>query len=174
MTYPAVPLTIQWIAGPPYELLDSVKMFNRIDNNFNLLRSYYQGPYTSYTPGFTSTGVTPSLGAGNSLGIYKIIGDTTCVFTCQLTWGSGFTNGSGIYLIGLPPVPWLSSAILPVFQTLFVQSGGTAYSMNSQVASTTTLQVFHGDGTTASLDATHPVAAASGNVLRINGTYQVA
>lgn len=37
MAFPDTPLTIQWTAGPPYELIDSVKMYNRVDVNLNLL-----------------------------------------------------------------------------------------------------------------------------------------
>lgn len=44
--FPATALSIQWIAGPPFELIDSVKMYNRIDANFNALIPYLTGGIT--------------------------------------------------------------------------------------------------------------------------------
>lgn len=59
-------------------------------------------PWTTYTPLWTSSGVSPSVGNGSITGRYVVLGATIMGEIRVLMGTSGFTRGSGTYFLSLP------------------------------------------------------------------------
>lgn len=59
-------------------------------------------PWVSYTPLWTSSGVSPGVGNGSITGRYVVLGATIMGEIRVLMGTSGFTRGSGTYFLSLP------------------------------------------------------------------------
>lgn len=150
----------------------NVSVGQRITAAFiNSILSWINGTSTSYSPALTATTTNPTLGNSTLAGQYVRIGDLV-YFRIQLTIGSTFTAGTGVYLLSLP----VASAVGANFAI------GSGFILNSALRkpvvpsseSTTTVRMIRCSNETA-VDNTGPGAAwATGNVATISGVYLAA
>jgi hypothetical protein len=69
----------------------------------NYVTADLTGPsWVSYTPEFTSTGVTPSVGDGSVTGRWLKIGRLTIAVEVSVAWGAGSNQGTGRYFWSTP------------------------------------------------------------------------
>lgn len=133
------------------------------------------GAWISYSPIWSSSGTQPVQNNGTLTGNYRQIGKIAFV-RVVLTIGSTTTIGSGVYRFSLPAsaAPKVNS-LLPA---LFVDQsdGARLYPCTVRVIAATST----GDnmriavaGNAASLGATVPAVPATGDVIIIDGSYEV-
>lgn len=136
--------------------------------------------WRTYTPSWTSTGTNPTMGAGTTrLGRYKKVG-TRCDFTIQITCGSGFQPGTGVYQFSLPlPCEGLRTSCLvnitasgvgDMMGIGVIEPGVEASKINRvrYVSQTRTSENNRNFG------ASDPGPLQTGSVVVISGTYEVA
>lgn len=132
-----------------------------------------RGVWSTYTPVWNGVGVV--LGNGTLAGTYITQGKT-CSFTIELTWGSTSVPGTSAWLFNLPGAAFATSP---------------GYSFYAHVIDTSTSQhrilvakldnanrvILYLDGTTLGIPGAagnSPQTWATGDILRITGTYQLA
>ena len=135
--------------------------------------------WASYTPTWSATTTSPAIGNGTLTGSYTKVGNS-CQVVIMLTIGSTTNKGSGTYKFSLP----FTAANIPcpgVLNATFSRSGtpnhGIGDSPLPASASTTDLIWFPNPGMTGDANVwTHdqPWTLATGNVIRVYGTYQTA
>ena len=138
------------------------------------------GAWNTYTPTWTATTTNPAIGDGTLTGRYAVVGKV-CHFTTLVTFGASTAYGSGNYSLGLPVTAGALGG-LPQFQGIAAISGGRALISCQPNASTgATSYTLWGPASASSPTATQlgsagvlGTAYASGNVIRISGTYEVA
>ncbi|MEU6348877.1 hypothetical protein ABZ896_06075 [Streptomyces sp. NPDC047072] len=138
------------------------------------------GAWTTYTPAWAAATTAPALGNGTLTGKYAIVGKV-CHFTALFTAGSTTTFGSGNYTFGFP-VPAGALGGLPQFQGIATSTNVRGLiSCQPTASSNATTYTLWGPTSTTSPDLGQigssgilGVAWASGSVIRIGGSYEVA
>lgn len=130
--------------------------------------------WQDYTPTWTAASSNPSIGNGSLQGRYIQAGDLVH-WHLYLYIGSTTTFGSGNWRLGLP----VTSAGAGLFlrgHALIHDSGSTYWHGHARYSSTTTVIVSVGkeSGGGAECESSWPMAWASGDSLRISGTYEAA
>jgi len=123
--------------------------------------------WTSYAPGWGSTGANPTIGNGTIVGIFKQAGKT-CHFSVTIITGSTTTAGTGTYFILLPvasvTVAGLQQAVSVYYVSTVEMSGaGRITSGSSNVGAIS----VNDAGWVAGIPA-----MPTGTVIVISGTYQ--
>jgi hypothetical protein len=139
--------------------------------------TYYKvpGAWVDYTPTWTSSGSSPSLGNGTLVGKYSKIGRQVTIHI-NLIPGSTTTYGSGNYSWALP----FTAANTGCSYILNAHLLGTDRWMGQMVispAAVTTSAFFNLSTTNSRIDfmtPTRPETFANGSQLRITGTYESA
>lgn len=133
-------------------------------------------PWVSYNPTWTAATTNPVLGANGTLtGRYSLIGKT-CHVSIRLVTGSSTTYGSGNYLFSVPfasandIVEYMGGARLTATATYIGQAllAANSSSMNATFPAAAT------PATAANMSPTAPTTLASGHILRLSLTYQIA
>ena len=124
------------------------------------------GPLTSFTPTWSSSGTAVSLGNGTNVGYYSQVGRWV-KFSIVLTMGSTTTFGTGYYswvLPSTPTGPLIATAVL-------IDSGTTIYLGVGVQASGSILLNTHNNAN--AVGQTVPHTWASGDSITIQGEYYV-
>jgi len=126
------------------------------------------GPWTDYTPVWTSSGTQPSIGNGGIVGKWRRVGDSMEVAIAAV-FGTTTTYGTGTYNFSLPPgYTFTDYAHQTLGQARLVyptHNSGLAWA-----SSTTTLGVLVPAGW---IGQTVPVTWASGNEIDIRATIPI-
>jgi len=122
--------------------------------------------WTSYTPSWTGTGGTPTVGNGTLTGMYLSYGSVVMV-RIALTWGST-TSASGIseWKFTLPVAPtagWILNGMI-------IDSGTTNYAAVLSDFSGST-GVLRADTSLATVSNTSPMTWTTGDQVVVNGIY---
>ncbi|MDX2759325.1 hypothetical protein PV367_10715 [Streptomyces europaeiscabiei] len=138
------------------------------------------GAWNTYTPTWTAETTNPAIGNGSLTGKYAIVGKT-CHFTMLMQFGSTTTYGSGDYFIGYPVK---AGALGGLPQHLGVASspgGRGVISCQPLASSNATTYTLWGptSATSSKIDqlgspGLFGTAWASGNFMRVGGSYEVA
>ena len=128
--------------------------------------------WTAYTPTWTATGGTPSVGDGSLTGRYIIAGNV-CHLRINLTWGST-TSGTGSNWVFSLPSGATPATMRSLLMWVANDYGTRVYSGISQmeVGSTSTPWLFRddsGDG----IGATSPHTWAGSDTLTLSATYEI-
>lgn len=107
--------------------------------------------WTSYTPGWTASGVAPAIGNGTLAGQWRRVGDSMEV-QVSLLIGAGTTLGSGVYYFALPtgytmdaakfPMGSVSGDHGPIGTGVATDTGTTNYYIGVLADSTTTVKMI--------------------------------
>lgn len=127
--------------------------------------------WTSYTPTWTSSGTSPSLGNGSITGKYKKIGKTVFV-KVRLQFGSTTTGGTGNWRISLPFTAADNNVIIP---TTYLDNGVNWHlgMANCEYDSNTSHVVpLKGTSPSGAVTANDPFTWNAGDTLSINGCYE--
>ncbi|WP_051789781.1 hypothetical protein [Streptomyces sp. NRRL S-1022] len=138
------------------------------------------GAWNTYTPAWTATTTAPAIGNGTLTGKYAVVGKV-CHFTTLVTFGSTTAYGSGFYSFGLPVTAGALGG-LPQFHGMATVPGNRAVLVAQPGASTGATSYTLWGPASASASGIGQIgsggvfgtAFASGNVIRIGGTYEVA
>lgn len=132
-------------------------------------------PWASYSSVWTASTTAPSLGNGALTGLYTLLGKT-CHVAIRLVPGSTTSVGAGTYTF---TVPFLSAnAVAEYLGTARLTSGSTYIGQvvlgpNSNLLNAT-FPASSTPATAANMSAAAPAAFASGHILRMALTYQIA
>jgi hypothetical protein len=136
----------------------------------------YETAWTSYTPAWTTDGVTqPVIGNGSVTGAYKQIGKTVFV-RVKLNCGSTTTFGTGAWQFGLPVTASNADGIqfpCSILENSVAWFGGTVngtYSGATFKSAIITPQPF--THTLAAVTAKSPFTWGDSDSLQFNGTYE--
>ncbi|MFD5137444.1 hypothetical protein ACFWMX_14580 [Streptomyces sp. NPDC058378] len=130
--------------------------------------------WTPYTPTWTAATTNPTIGNAVRTGRYQRF-DATCHVAIRLVPGGTTSFGSGAYLFGLPfpsaddVVEYVGTARLTAGSTYIGQciAGANATEMNVTFPAS-------GGLTAANMSQVAPATFASGHILRLSLTYQIA
>ncbi len=148
-----------WVAN---DVLTAADMNTHVRDNLDALQTW-----TSWTPTWTATGGTPTLGNGTLTGSYIAYGDF-CTFQMSLVLGS--TTSLGTTTAWAFSLPVTASGANDVFAA-YVQDGGTGiYPAVGIKGSSTTVQLRAASGGTVGYNA--PFTWVNGDGLAISGTYR--
>lgn len=159
-----------WVVG---EVVTGAELNQEIRDQWNSVL----GAWTSYTPTFGSAGTAPAVGNGSLVGQYMKIGRTV-LMSVVLTVGSSTTFGSGNLNFSLPAT--VSAAAAGAVLNCSTSRTGTqnfvvgAAPLSNNGTTTGTIW-FASPSTTGDWDAwttSTPWTLASGDVVRVWGTYQ--
>ncbi len=138
--------------------------------------------WTAYTPTWASSGTQPVLGNNGAIvGRHKTIGKTVKV-SIDLTIGSTTTVGTAFYNFSLPSTA-ANQGIHMLGDAAFFDTslGGWNGGWTQVTANTATVSVFFdfpppsaSTFSAAQWSATHPVAPATGDVIRLSFEYEKA
>jgi len=139
----------------------------------------YEGAWTSYTPVWTTDGVTqPVIGNGSLTGAYKQIGKTVFV-RVKLNCGSSTTFGTGAFLFSLPVTASNADGIQ--FPCSMLDNGvawyqGTVNGTYSGFTNRSAIIAQSAGGVNSSqgVFATFPFTWGSTDSLQFNGSYEAA
>lgn len=130
------------------------------------------GPWTAYTPVWSSSGTQPALGNGTIVGAYRQVGKTVDV-VARLLMGSTSTFGTGSYFISLPTsLPAKSASPRAVGGAYLLDSGTAAKSGIAAVDGTLTVVFFA--SSTSQVTSTSPHTWAVSDEIAFFFTYEVA
>lgn len=133
------------------------------------------GAWTAYSPIWSASGTQPVPNNGALTGNHRLIGKLAHV-RITLTIGSTTTIGSGVYRFSLPAAapPKVNSLLTALFAD--ASDGTRLYPCTVRIIAASTT----GDnmriavaGNAASLGATVPVVPATGDVIMIDGSYEI-
>lgn len=129
--------------------------------------------WQDYTPTWTAASSNPSIGNGSLQGRYIQAGDLVH-WHLYLYIGSTTTFGDGNWRLGLPVTSAVSGFLRG--HALIHDSSSTYWHGHARYLSTTTVIVSVGkeSGGGAECGSSWPMAWASGDSLRISGTYEAA
>ena len=127
--------------------------------------------WTSYSPTWTASGGTPSLGDGSLTGRYILAGDL-CHLTVNLVFGSTTSGTGSNWVFSLPAA--LYPATRGIVSWVANDYGTMVYSGLSQieVGSTTTPWLFR-DASVSGVSSGAPHTWAASDSLTISATYEV-
>lgn len=152
-----------------YRKTETLKVDGSANPNLNadMVDGAHYTPWTAYTPAWTAQTTNPVIGNGTITGRYCQVGKMVTMFV-EIDMGTTTTYGSGAWHIGLPvnstvsPPPYLGSGLA---------YNGTSYIVLPQVSASTYAILLYGAGT---VSGTNPFTWASGNILRVQITYEAA
>lgn len=150
-----------WTNG---ELVTEAIMDTHVRDNLKAITEW-----TTYTPTWTATGGTPTIGNGTIVGRYVKAGNL-CHVWMFLSIGSTTSLGTTTaWRLALP-----AAAIQPTTLTASILDAGTTYYIGAAliaVGGSTTVQVVtHGSGNDVSYN--QPMTWAASDILRISGSYE--
>lgn len=130
------------------------------------------GAWTSYTPTLGGTGW--ALGNGTATGFYCQIGKIVH-FQAEITFGSTSTFGTGTVSVTLP-LTAINATGANVSAFFFDTSASATYSAGAFQGTTTTVacRTVGTNGLHSTTNSTTPFTWASTDVIRVQGTYQIA
>ncbi|MEU1787122.1 hypothetical protein ABZ553_14855 [Streptomyces sparsogenes] len=147
-----------------------------VAGNINSASNLTMGAWTTYTPTWTAATTNPGLGNGTLVGRYAVIGKT-CHAQINLMAGSTTTFGSGTYSFALPFTSANQGCTYIGNAHLLQSSRWGGHFVISPNAGTASAYFPNVDATTTTLTAwspTTPITFASGGVMRITVTYEIA
>jgi hypothetical protein len=121
---------------------------------------------TTYTPVWTSTGTTPSLGNGALSGYYSVYGNVVLV-EIDLTIGSTTSLGTGQYSFSLPLVPGKSA----VGSFYILRPGIQVYSGSTYAPNGTGTMSAYPNASGAGVGAANPAAWTAGDTMKLQVSY---
>lgn len=129
------------------------------------------GEWQNFTPVWTASTTNPTLGNGTLVGRFTQIGNTVH-YSITLTIGSTTTNGSGVYRFS-PPVAPSQGTLSPAGNALLADASPVAYRPRTAYFDTPARIVMRDE---AGANVTHnaPWTWATGDTIKINGTYEAA
>jgi len=127
--------------------------------------------WTTFTPTWTAS-VNPAIGNGTLTGKYVQVGKTVH-FAIEINMGSTTTYGTGSWNIGLP-VTASGTSVRMAFPAIILDNSPAARTLGAGTINTTSDMVVIAEGNTGILASTAPITWASGDTLRISGTYEAA
>jgi hypothetical protein len=132
-----------------------------------------RGAWASYTPVWNGTG--QSLGNGTIAGAYITQGKT-CSFTLELTWGSTTAAGTSAWLFNLPGA---ASGTSPgySFCAHLIDSSTSTHRVVMAKLDNANRVILYLDGASSAIpgaSGTSPWTWATGDIVRVTGTYQLA
>lgn len=125
--------------------------------------------WTAYTPVWTAASSNPSPGNATLTGRWKRVGRIV-EFQITLTTGSTTTNGSGGYRFTLPVAAQTSQTGTAVGSALFNPVSGTVTGFTVGLFSSTQVMAW----ASGPMSAANPMAAATGDLISLRGTYEAA
>ena len=133
------------------------------------------GPWVSYGPTVVPASGSFAIGNGTLAGRYTEVGETVC-FKVKITFGSTTTLGSGAsYSFGLPPIA-RDTAVDDSFASLLLDASASTLGYRSASAFSFTSSDFgiilHEGSSGQFVGPTSPWLWASGDIIRVSGTYQ--
>ena len=151
-----------------------------VHNGTDWVVAGYMAGAASYTPVWTAVTSNPSLGNGAVVGRYQQIGKTVHVYA-RLTAGSTSGYGSGAYRLSLPAAAGTPSTATDhrIASQFFDASAGIYYAGQCQVSNAgyCNVQYFGVSGSNVRIlnaDSTGPFTWATGDIMYVFGTYEVA
>jgi polygalacturonase len=175
------PITITPNATPGGQTIDGAATYV-IDKNWGEVELQYIGTNSihwavtrgrgptqgTYTPTWTGAVTNPVLGNGNLTAMYTRVGKQVTV-TINLVMGGTTTYGSGRWSFSLP----FTAATGQFMASAWIQDASTSnrYLVAGYNLTTTTMSFLMNGGTTTSVDASNPMAWASGDYLFTTFTY---
>lgn len=140
----------------------------------------YQGQWINYTPTMTASTTNPTLGTGSSaLGRYYQSGKLVS-FNMDIVLGtSGFVGGSGTYIFSLPVPMLMTGPNQSNFQSRFTCAGLSGYfgSTDPTPVDSTHIHITYlntTSGRLSNITNSAPGTFASGDRIRLSGTYEAA
>lgn len=135
------------------------------------------GPWTPYTPVWSSvSGTPPSIGTGTLSGRYQQIGKTVH-FMAQITMGSTTTYATTQWTLSLP-VPALSTATQrqTIQGRIWDASPASAWGAQSWIIGTGDVMSLEAQGTSnvQAMVQGFPITYATGDIVHFQGTYEAA
>lgn len=130
--------------------------------------------WTVFTPTWVASAGAPAIGNGTLTGRYLQVGNTVH-YTLQLTWGSTTTGGTATngWLIGLPIIPTVNTNPGISFSGTCIDASASArYVVGVQLDNANRVAPFVSGGSVA-VGLNNPFAWATGDILRITGTYDL-
>lgn len=127
------------------------------------------GAWVAYTPTWTSLGTAPSLGNGTLTGSYMKIGRTVH-YRIEFTAGSTTTYGTSVYLFSLP-LAAADAGLSPMGQAC-IQDASAAAQLNRSALLWTATAVLLQSEAGANVTNLVPMTWASGDKVKIKGTYE--
>ena len=126
--------------------------------------------WTSYTPVWTTTSATPSLGDGTLAGAYARSGKLVFV-RLRLVWGSTTSCGAGDWSFSLPAAVG-ETQIMPGL----IYDNGAYSTVVAELTSGDDIFRIQGNNSSGGyrVSATSPMTWASGDWIRLNGAYEAA
>ena len=152
-----------WVADA---VLTAAELNTHLRDNLDAMHTW-----TSYTPTWTATGGTPTLGNGSLIGTYVSYGGL-CFFKIRLIWGSTTTSSTYTNWTFTMPVGLSGSAGNLFNATYQDTSAATIIPTVSIPNTTTTCQVRSAAG--GSVGYNVPFTWANTDILTIHGFYQTA
>lgn len=138
------------------------------------------GAWNTYTPAWTAATTNPAIGDGTITGKYAIVGKT-CHFTMLVQFGSTTTYGSGSYTFTYPVKAGALGGLPQHLGVATSPTGRGIVSCQPSASSNATTYTLWGPTSTASSEifqlgsgGLFGAAWASGNVIRVGGSYEVA
>ena len=148
-----------WAAN---DVLTAADMNTHVRDNLDALQTW-----TSWTPTWTATGGTPTLGDGTLTGSYIAYGDF-CTFQMSLVLGS--TTSLGTTTAWAFSLPVAASGANDVFAACITRAWTGIYPAVGIKGSSTTVQLRAASGGTVGYNT--PFTWANGDGLAISGTYR--
>ena len=143
------------------DVLSATNLNTHVRDQFNALHTW-----ASYTPTWTATGGTPTVGNGTLSGSYIAYGDV-CTFQMSLVLGS--TTSLGTTTAWAFSLPVTASGANDVFAA-YVHDAWTGIYPAVGIGSSTTVQLRAASGGTVGYNT--PFTWVSGDGLAISGTYR--
>ncbi|QFQ97807.1 hypothetical protein F9278_18030 [Streptomyces phaeolivaceus] len=138
------------------------------------------GAWNTYTPVWTAETTNPAIGNGSLTGRYAIVGKT-CHFTLLAQFGSTTTYGSGAYYFAYPVKAGAMGGYPQHRGVATSATGRGLITCQPTATSNATIYSLWGPGSTSSSALSQlgsgglfGTAWANGNIVRIDGTYEVA
>lgn len=137
---------------------------------------FYAGSWHTYTPTWTTSGTSPSLGNGTLTGRYMKIGRTVHVVV-EFTAGSTTTFGTGTWSFTLPLTAGGAGNLLPIGFVYFEDVGVAGYlgAMRKETSTTFIPATIGTASTYAGLDVTSntkPFSWGNTDYFKAAGTYE--
>lgn len=148
------------------------------DDEVNDFYDRVTGAWTAYTPSWAST-VNPAIGNGTIGGRYIRVGSSTSKtihFYLSITMGSTTTYGSNNgWVIGLPVNGAFSNTTpAPSFSAFALDSSASTRYALACFLDNANRVLLSANAAAVTVGATSPFTWATGDILRISGTYELA
>lgn len=169
----ATPIPVISLIGPLF--IDQRVMTMKVPpaGNYVIARIFADtvSEWISYDPVFSSSGVAPSVGAGSTVGRWRVVGPKTIQVEVKTTFGAGMSQGTGTYFWSTPFTASADSLSMSVGPA-YILDAGTSERPGS-------VQLFTADlyyctaAPTSTLGAGAPVAWASGDIFKFSIFHEI-